>query len=195
MRGLPGRPHVRRHQGDQAHNDDDDARAAAGKGVCQDARRLPGGPRRQLRQVLRGHHGCLRHRIERFVQTQRQGRLRVPRGQLQQSRRDLPASETSVALLRLSAARRQKAATTRSSSRATPTSSTSASPASIRDPHPSSPRPRARGPTLASTLRARIGRRRQGHAHRRQGLLHRAQANLHYCTMPQTTAHWIERMV
>ena len=126
------------------------------------ARRLPRELRWKLRQVLRGHHGYVPGTYGVWAagnpqsdHPYRQGRLRAPQGQLQRNRRDLPASEASLAFLGLSATRRQKAATTRSSSRATATTSTSASPVSIRDPHPSSPRPRARGPTLASTLRAR----------------------------------------
>ena len=107
----------------QAHDDDDDARAAAGQEVCRSrARRVPRGLRRQLRQVLRGHHvpspygvwgGWEGHEGD---HPHRRGRLRAPRGQLQQNLRNLPASETSVALLRLSAARREEPATTRSSS-------------------------------------------------------------------------------
>ena len=68
----------------QAHNDDDDAR----QGVCQDARRLPGGLRWKLRQVLPGHHvpglydiwegGCLGGAPH---HPRRQGQLRAPQGQ------------------------------------------------------------------------------------------------------------------
>ena len=112
-----------------------------------------------------------RRRDRRQGQRQHPPRQRLPRPSgIPVRRRLVRARAARRSRRRFGHARREEAVTTRSSSSpATRTPSTSASPASIRDPHPSSPRPRARGPTLAPTLRARVGRRGRRHAQGRRG--------------------------